>query len=57
MNLIHTKLRNRLGVKKSDKLIYIYINQQVLARNQSIYLGDPVEKTQEEQLRIIGLLG
>jgi hypothetical protein len=52
MNLIHTKLRNRLGAEKSDKLIYIYMNQRVLARNRSIYLGDPVEKTQEEQLEL-----
>jgi bifunctional DNA-binding transcriptional regulator/antitoxin component of YhaV-PrlF toxin-antitoxin module len=52
MNLIHTKLRNRLGIEKSDKLIYIYMNQQVLARNRSIYIGDPIEKTQEEQLEL-----
>jgi hypothetical protein len=52
MNLIHTKLRNRLGIEKSDKLIYIYMNQRVLARNRSIYIGDPIEKTQEEQLEL-----
>lgn len=52
MNLIHTKLRNRLGAEKSDKLIYIYMNQRVLARNRSIYIGDPIEKTQEEQLEL-----
>jgi hypothetical protein len=52
MNLIHTKLLNRLGIEKSDKLIYIYMNQRVLARNRSIYIGDPIEKTQEEQLEL-----
>jgi hypothetical protein len=26
MNLIHTKLRNRLGAEKANKLIYIYMN-------------------------------
>ena len=28
------------------------MNQRVLARNRSIYLGDPIEKTQEEQLEL-----
>jgi hypothetical protein len=45
MNLIHLKLRNRLGSIKAYMLIYIYMNQQVLDRNNSVLLGDPVEKT------------
>lgn len=28
------------------------MNQRVLARNRSIYIGDPIEKTQEEQLEL-----
>jgi hypothetical protein len=45
MNLIHSKLRNRLGSIKAYMLIYIYMNQRVLDRNNSVLLGDPVEKT------------
>lgn len=56
MNLIHNKLRNRLGSKKAHKLIYIYMNQRVLDRNNSILLGDPIEKTQEEQVQLEELL-
>ena len=56
MNLIHSKLRNRLGAEKSHKLIYIYMNQRVLDRNNSILLGDPIEKTQEEQVQLEELL-
>jgi hypothetical protein len=50
MNLIHIKLRNRLGVEKSNMLIYIYMNQRVLDRNSDIFVGDPGEKTLEEQV-------
>jgi hypothetical protein len=50
MNLIHTKLRNRLGVEKANKLIYIYMNQRVLDKNGDIFVGDPGEKTLEEQV-------
>ena len=50
MNLIHTKLRNRLGTEKSNILIYIYMNQRVLDRNGDIFVGDPGEKTLEEQV-------
>jgi hypothetical protein len=50
MNLIHTKLRNRLGVEKSNMLIYIYMNQRVLDRNGDIFVGDLGEKTLEEQV-------
>ena len=56
MNLIHSKLRNRLGAEKSSKLIYIYMNQRVLDRNNSILLGDPIEKSQEEQVQLEELL-
>jgi len=52
MNLIHSKLRNRLGAEKAHKLIYIYMNQRVLDRNNSIFLGDPIEKSQEEQIQL-----
>jgi hypothetical protein len=50
MNLIHTKLRNRLGVEKANMLIYIYMNQRVLDRNSNIFVGDLGEKTFEEQV-------
>jgi hypothetical protein len=50
MNLIYTKLRNRLGTKKANKLIYIYMNQRILDRNSDIFIGDLVEKTPEEQI-------
>ena len=50
MNLIHTKLRNRLGVEKANKLIYIYMNQRVLDRNGDIFVGDLGEKTIKEQI-------
>jgi len=50
MNLIYTKLRNRLGVEKSNMLIYIYMNQRVLDRNGDIFVGDLGEKTLEEQV-------
>ena len=45
INLIYNKLHNWLEAKKADKLIYIYINQQVLVRNNSIYIRDLVNKT------------
>lgn len=50
INLIHTKLRNRLGVEKANMLIYIYMNQRVLDRNGDIFVGDLGEKTLEEQV-------
>ena len=56
MNLIHTKLRNRLGSEKADKLIYIYMNQRVLDRNMSLLIGDPIEKTTEEQVELEDIL-
>ena len=52
MNLIHTKLQNRLGSEKANKLIYIYMNQRVLDRNKSLFIGDPMEKTIEEQIEL-----
>jgi hypothetical protein len=50
MNLIHSKLRNRLGVEKANKLIFIYMNQRVLDRNSDIFVSDPVEKSSEDQV-------
>lgn len=50
MNLIHSKLRNRLGIEKVNKLIYIYMNQRVLDRNSDIFIGDLVEKSIEDQV-------
>ena len=50
MNLIHTKLRNRLGAEKANKLVYIYMNQRILDRNSDIFVRDPGEKTPEEQV-------
>ena len=50
MNLIHTKLRSRLGVEKANKLVFIYMNQRVLDRNSDIFIRDPVEKSSEDQV-------
>ena len=50
MNLIHTKLQNRLGIEKANMLIYIYMNQRVLDRNGNIFVGNPGEKTLKEQV-------
>ena len=52
MNLIYTKLRNRLGNEKADKLIYIYINQCILDKSKSLFIGDPIEKTLEDQIEL-----
>jgi hypothetical protein len=54
--LIHSKLRNRLGSTKAHMLIYIYINQRVLNRNNSVLLANPIEKTQEEQVQLEDIL-
>ena len=48
MNLIYTKLRNRLGSEKADKLIYIYMNQYILDKSKSLFISDPIEKTLED---------
>jgi hypothetical protein len=52
MNLIYSKLINRLGSIKAHMLIYIYINQRVLDMNKIVLLGNPAEKTQEEQVQL-----
>ena len=52
MNLIYTKLRNRLGSEKVDKLIYIYMNQYILDKSKSLFIGDPIEKTLEDQIEL-----
>jgi len=56
MGLIVTKLRNKLGTEKADKLIFIYMNQRVLDGNGDILLGDWVEKSDEEQVDLEELL-
>ena len=48
MNLIYIKLRNRLGSEKADKLIYIYINQCILDKSKSLFIGNLIEKTLED---------
>jgi hypothetical protein len=37
LNLVHTKLRNRLSNERVDKLQYIYINERVLRRIKASY--------------------
>jgi hypothetical protein len=44
IGLIVTKLWNRLGLEKADKLIFIYINQRVLDKHGDILLRDWVDK-------------
>ena len=51
MNLIVTKLWNRLSAKKADKLIYIYMNQRVLDKAGDLLLGDWVEKSDDVTVR------
>jgi hAT family C-terminal dimerisation region len=49
MGLIVTKLRNRLGPEKADKLIFIYMNQQVLDRSGcDLLLRDWVDKSDKD---------
>jgi hypothetical protein len=40
LGLIITKLWNRLGSEKADKLIFIYMNQRVLDKHGDILLED-----------------
>jgi hypothetical protein len=56
MNLIHSKLRNKIGAEKAQKLIYIYMNQRVLDRNGSIFISDPFEKSDEQQIELEEML-
>jgi hypothetical protein len=56
MGLIVTKLRNRLGPDKANKLIYIYMNQRVLDRAGDLLLGDWVEKSDDQQVDLEDLL-
>jgi hypothetical protein len=56
IGLIVTRLRNRLGAEKADKLIYIYLNQRVLDRHGDLLLGDWVDKTDKEQVELEELL-
>jgi hypothetical protein len=56
MNLIHSKLQSKIGAEKANKLIYIYMNQRVLDRNNSLFLRDPLKKTVEEQVQLEDIL-
>jgi hypothetical protein len=57
MGLIVTKLRNRLGPEKADKLIFIYMNQRVLDRSgRDLLLGDWVDKSDEDQADLEDML-
>lgn len=52
MNLIHSKMRNRLGTEKANKQIFIYMNQRVLDKKGGIFFGDPVDKMPEDQVHL-----
>jgi len=57
MGLIVTKLRNRLGPEKADKLIFIYMNQRVLDRSgRDLLLGDWVDKSDKDQADLEDML-
>jgi hypothetical protein len=56
IGLIVTKLRNRLGLEKADKLIFIYMNQRVLDKHSDILLGDWVDKSDNDQVDLEELL-
>ena len=56
MNVIVTKLRNRLSAERADKLIFIYMNQRVLDQAGDLLLGDWVEKSDEQQVELEELL-
>jgi hypothetical protein len=56
MGLIITKLRNRLGPEKANKLIFIYMNQRVLDKHGDILLGDWVDKSDNDQVDLKELL-
>lgn len=57
MGLIITKLRNRLGHEKADKLIFIYMNQRVLNRSgRDLLLRDWVDKSDKDQADLEDLL-
>jgi hypothetical protein len=48
MGVIVSKLHNRLGPEKANKLIYIYMNQRVLDQFGDLLLGDWVEKSDDQ---------
>jgi hypothetical protein len=56
INLIVTKLRNKLSAEKADKLVFIYMNQRVLDRAGDLLLGDWVEKSDDDQVELEELL-
>ena len=56
MGLIVSKLRNRLGTEKANKLIFIYVNQRVLDKAGDLLLGDWVEKSDDKQVESEELL-
>src|ERR1700728_4505235 len=43
MNILHSKLRNRLTVERVSKMLYIQVNQRTLGR-----VGKPVVQLEEE---------
>jgi hypothetical protein len=43
MNFLHTKLRNRMTIETSDKLLFIYINSRSLRK-----AGSPLDKYQKK---------
>ena len=38
MNLLHTKIRNRLTPERVDKLLYIQFNRRTLRRDQKVHV-------------------
>jgi hypothetical protein len=55
IGLIVTRLRNKLGPEKANKLIFIYMNLRVLNKAGDL-LGDWVDKSDEDQVEIEELL-
>lgn len=52
MDLIHSKLTNKLGAEKANKRIFISMNNHALGKNGSNIIGDPMVKTAEEQVEV-----
>lgn len=38
MDLLHTKIRNRLTPERVDKLLYIQLNRRTLRRDQKVHV-------------------
>jgi hypothetical protein len=56
MGLIVSKLWSRLGTKKANMSIFIYMNQRVLDKAHDLLLGDWVEKSDNDQVDLEELL-